>query len=204
MKEKEFEEPLAQSSVSLKLELIQQRCSQLMDDPDALELTLDEVSPGRFETVFDGPEIGLYRLANDDHATVIGLGPASPVEFEETLASGEALAPLIEATNGGVRALEDGVPRIRAVRDGLGKASPAEVGACEVGSAEVGLAEVRAEVGLAEIGVDERGSIEPGQPQVELLQPARRGHRIHPPEVSSVNSPAASALHDTGCPPMSD
>ena len=42
MKEKEFEEPLAQSSVSLKLELIQQRCSQLMDDPDALELTLDE------------------------------------------------------------------------------------------------------------------------------------------------------------------
>jgi len=85
---------------------------------EELELTLDEVSPGRFETVFDGPEIGLYRLANDEHSAVIGLGPASPVEFEETLASGEALRPLIEATNGGVRALEDGIPSIRNVRYG--------------------------------------------------------------------------------------
>ena len=35
--------PLSQSSVSLKLEEIQKRCSELMDEPDGLsELTLEE------------------------------------------------------------------------------------------------------------------------------------------------------------------
>jgi hypothetical protein len=43
MSKKEMETPLSQSSVSLKLELIQKRCSELMDEPDAmLELVLDE------------------------------------------------------------------------------------------------------------------------------------------------------------------
>ena len=43
MEKKEMETPLSQSSVSLKLELIQKRCSELMDEPDAmLELVLDE------------------------------------------------------------------------------------------------------------------------------------------------------------------
>ncbi len=34
--------PLAESSVSLKLSLIQKRCSQLMDDSAGLELALEE------------------------------------------------------------------------------------------------------------------------------------------------------------------
>lgn len=35
--------PLSQSSVSLKLEEIQKRCNELMDEPDALlEMTLEE------------------------------------------------------------------------------------------------------------------------------------------------------------------
>jgi hypothetical protein len=34
--------PLSESSVSLKLELIQRRCRDLMDEPDELELTLEE------------------------------------------------------------------------------------------------------------------------------------------------------------------
>ncbi len=34
--------PLSQSSVSINLSLIQKRCSQLMDDTDGLELTLEE------------------------------------------------------------------------------------------------------------------------------------------------------------------
>ena len=38
-----METPLSQSSVSLKLEEIQKRCNELMDEPDALlELTLEE------------------------------------------------------------------------------------------------------------------------------------------------------------------
>ena len=85
---------------------------------ETVELPLEEVSPGRYETLFDGPEIGLYRLTNGDQSAVIGLGPAAPVEFEETIASAEVLMPLIDPTNGGAMALADGVPRIRAVREG--------------------------------------------------------------------------------------
>jgi len=43
MDRKEMETPLSESSVSLKLEMIQKRCSELMDEPDAmLELAIDE------------------------------------------------------------------------------------------------------------------------------------------------------------------
>ncbi len=35
-------EPLSESSVSLKLAEIQKRCSELMDDPDDLQLCLDD------------------------------------------------------------------------------------------------------------------------------------------------------------------
>jgi hypothetical protein len=43
MDKKVMETPLSQSSVSLNLEMIQRRCSELMDKPDAmLELAIDE------------------------------------------------------------------------------------------------------------------------------------------------------------------
>ena len=43
MDTKFMETPLSQSSVSLKLEEIQKRCSELLNEPDALsELTLEE------------------------------------------------------------------------------------------------------------------------------------------------------------------
>ena len=79
---------------------------------------MNESSPGQFETQYEGAEIGLYRIIQDDKETVIGLGPAAPREFEQTIASSEALAPLQEATRGGVLRLEDGVPGVRNVREG--------------------------------------------------------------------------------------
>ena len=42
MDDKDLDTPLSQSSVTLKLELIQRRCNELMEDPDALELALEE------------------------------------------------------------------------------------------------------------------------------------------------------------------
>ena len=44
MDDKELDVPLSRSSVTLKLELIQKRCNELMDDPDSLELALEEPS----------------------------------------------------------------------------------------------------------------------------------------------------------------
>jgi hypothetical protein len=87
-------------------------------DGSTVELTLEEVSPGIFETVFQGPEIGLYRLANGDQNAVIGLGPAAPREFVETIASDEVMRPLVDSMRGGVARLEDGLPKLRDVRPG--------------------------------------------------------------------------------------
>ncbi|MFC3613307.1 hypothetical protein ACFORG_05995 [Lutimaribacter marinistellae] len=85
---------------------------------DEVEVELEEVSPGRYETLWRGPEIGLYRLAERDSEAVIGLGPAAPREFEQTIASAETMAPVIDATRGGVIRLEDGLPQVRSVREG--------------------------------------------------------------------------------------
>ncbi|WP_299899641.1 hypothetical protein [uncultured Ruegeria sp.] len=85
---------------------------------ETLEITLQEVSPGRFEALYYGPEIGLYRLQEGDHTAVIGLGPAAPKEFERTIATGDILEPVLANMRGGVIRLEDGLPSIRNVRAG--------------------------------------------------------------------------------------
>ncbi|MCI5039120.1 MAG: hypothetical protein MRY81_05495 [Donghicola eburneus] len=82
------------------------------------EVTLEEVSPGRYEALFAGDDMGLYRLAEGDHEIVIGLGPAAPREFEQTIASGDDLGPLLASTGGGAWNMTDGVPAIRDVRPG--------------------------------------------------------------------------------------
>ncbi|WP_170329725.1 hypothetical protein [Ruegeria arenilitoris] len=85
---------------------------------ETLEITLDEVSPGRFEALYFGPEIGLYRLQEGEHMAVIGLGPAAPKEFERTIATNEVLQPVLDEVRGGAIRLEDGLPSIRNVRAG--------------------------------------------------------------------------------------
>ena len=40
--EPDMDEPLSTTSVSMKLSLIQKRCSELLDDSDGLELALEE------------------------------------------------------------------------------------------------------------------------------------------------------------------
>ena len=85
---------------------------------DEVEIPLTEVSPGRFEAIYEGPEIGLYRLADGDQSAVIGLGPAAPREFEQTIATGEVMQPAIDSLRGGVLPLADGIPAIRNVTAG--------------------------------------------------------------------------------------
>ena len=85
---------------------------------DEVELPLTEVSPGRFEAIYEGPEIGLYRLTDGDQSAVIGLGPAAPREFEQTIATGEVMQPAIDSLRGGVLPLVDGIPAIRNISQG--------------------------------------------------------------------------------------
>lgn len=81
-------------------------------------LPLEETQPGLFTTTWEAPEIGLYRLANGEEEAVIALGPAAPREFVQTIASGDVVEPVVDATRGGILALEDGVPDLRRVREG--------------------------------------------------------------------------------------
>lgn len=85
---------------------------------EEIQVPMEEVSPGRYEAIFDGPEIGLYRLEENALSSVVGLGPSAPREFVQTIASGNALRPLVEGLRGGVLRLEDGLPSIRDVRVG--------------------------------------------------------------------------------------
>ena len=87
-------------------------------DGTTTTLALTQVTPGRFELLWEAPEIGLYRLTDGTEEAVIALGPPAPREFEETIADGALLAAALGGTGGGVLALSDGTPDLRTVREG--------------------------------------------------------------------------------------
>ncbi|SFS00452.1 hypothetical protein [Yoonia litorea] len=126
MKEPELEEealwvePTGQTMRIIRRTLGLETNEVTITHPDGTEtiIPLEEVSPGRFEALWDAPEIGLYRLSDGTESTVIALGPSAPREFVETIADGDALAPLIATTGGGIRAIADGDISIRTVRAG--------------------------------------------------------------------------------------
>ncbi|HVG47046.1 MAG TPA: hypothetical protein VM899_02775, partial [Rubellimicrobium sp.] len=126
MKEPELEEealwvePAGQTMRIIRRTLGEEVPEVTITHPDGTEsvVTLEQVSPGRFELQWEAPEIGLYRLANGDKSTVIALGPAAPREFEETIATADVLQPVVEASNGGIQRIEDGLPDLRDVRAG--------------------------------------------------------------------------------------
>lgn len=87
-------------------------------DGAVVVLPMPEVSPGRYELVWQAPMMGLYRLEQGELTRVVAVGPSAPREFVETIASGAALEPVVVPTNGGIARLEEGVPDIRTVREG--------------------------------------------------------------------------------------
>ncbi len=126
MKEPQLEEealwaePDGQSMTIVRRTLNESVADVTVTLPDGSEVVvqLEQTAPGRWQAQFDGPEIGLYRLTDGEEEAVIALGPSAPREFENTIADGTVLTPLVETRRGGVKALEDGVPDLRNVRDG--------------------------------------------------------------------------------------
>ena len=127
LKEPELEEETLTATVQGEAMTITRR-SMLEEPPGPVTITgpdgaqtvleMPQASPGKYETVWQAPMLGLYRLEQGDLVRVIAVGPAAPREFVETIASGVDLAPLAEATQGGVTRIEDGLPDIRAVAEG--------------------------------------------------------------------------------------
>lgn len=97
-------------------------------DGAVVVLPMPEVGPGRYELVWQAPMMGLYRLEQGDLTRVVAVGPSAPREFVETIASGAVLEPVVTPTNGGITRLEEGVPDIRAVREGRPAAGRGWVG----------------------------------------------------------------------------
>ena len=77
-----------------------------------------ETAPGRWQGRIEEAENGAWRLANGDFAATAVVGPAAPNEFRNPVSTGDVLGPLAEATRGGVKRLEDGLPGVRMVREG--------------------------------------------------------------------------------------
>ncbi|WP_176556099.1 hypothetical protein [Rubellimicrobium rubrum] len=126
MKEPELEEealwvePAGQTMRIIRRTLGEEVPPLTITGPDGTEtvVELQQISPGRFELQWEAPEIGLYKLTDGEESTVIALGPTAPREFEQTIATGELLTPVVEPTNGGVLRIEDGLPTLRDVREG--------------------------------------------------------------------------------------
>lgn len=87
-------------------------------DGQKTHLTMTETSPGRHQILWDAPQQGLYRLEQDDLSRVIGVGPASPKEFEQVIASGDGLAGETLPSPAYVTRLEPGLPSLRQASEG--------------------------------------------------------------------------------------
>lgn len=87
-------------------------------DGTSTQLALTEVAPGRHEATYAAPALGLYRLSDGELERVTAIGPASPREFESAIASPAPLEPVVMPTAGGFLRIEEGLPDVRAVREG--------------------------------------------------------------------------------------
>ncbi len=117
-------------------------------DGAVVKLVLPQASPGKFVAEWQAPLLGLYRLKQGALERVVAVGPSAPKEFEETIASGVGLTPLVTGSNGGILRLEAGVPDIRLVREG------------------------RPAAGRGWVGIVPRGAYATGDIQVSALLPA--------------------------------
>jgi hypothetical protein len=126
MKEPDLEEEaLVASAIGQKLTVTRRTIGDApgpvtITGPDGSqsEIALPEIAPGRYSAQYDAPEMGLYKLTQGALSTVMALGPSAPKEFEETIASGDKLAPIVTPMRGGILRLEQGEPDIRTVAEG--------------------------------------------------------------------------------------
>ncbi|GAB5433537.1 MAG: membrane protein [Epibacterium sp.] len=105
-------------------------------DGTTSEIALRQQRPGLWEGRYESDQIGLYHLEEGEERTVIGLGPAAPREFEQTIATADLVGPLVRSLRGGTVALEDGMPSLRNIREGRPAAGRGWIGLVPRGAYE--------------------------------------------------------------------
>lgn len=81
-----------------------------------VQLTLKATAPGRETATVPADIPGLYRVSDGDRIAVAAAGSPNPLEMGEVVATADRLAPVAEATGGGVfwlSDLENAVPDVR-------------------------------------------------------------------------------------------
>ncbi len=71
---------------------------------------------GVAELVVQASKTGLYRVSDGEREALAAAGSLNPIEFADLRATPEFLAPLADATGGGIQWIRDGLPDFRKVR----------------------------------------------------------------------------------------
>ncbi|SMR70932.1 hypothetical protein SAMN04488030_0551 [Aliiroseovarius halocynthiae] len=126
MREPELEEE-ALSALATETGVTVRRTTMQTDLPDVTlidpsggsqSVTLKQAVPGVFEATVPTDVTGLFHVTQDDLSTVVVRGAATSVEFSNPLAQTDDIGPILAASNGVARRMEDGLPSLRAVRAG--------------------------------------------------------------------------------------
>jgi hypothetical protein len=90
-----------------------------LPDGTTQSLTLSPEHGGRSSGTLPISQMGLYRASDGTHTALAAAGPLNPIELADVRTTPEKLAPLVQASGGGVFWASDGaVPEIRRVSPG--------------------------------------------------------------------------------------
>ena len=128
MKEPDLEEEsLAATGIGNKLEITRRSLDPTPPpevtvtgpDGETHTVALTPTTGGRSEGVLTVDGGGLYRVTDGNASAIAAVGTLNPLEFDDLRATDAVLAPIADATGGGVFWLaENGIPEARQVRAG--------------------------------------------------------------------------------------
>jgi hypothetical protein len=81
-------------------------------------LTLTPTHGGESTGTVAVTQMGLYRVTDGTRTALAAAGPLNPIEFADVRATPDKLAPIVNASGGGIFWITDGVPEIRRVASG--------------------------------------------------------------------------------------
>jgi len=94
-------------------------------------------NPGIFTARLGADELGLYHLGDGVLNAVAAAGPLNPREIADMRATEEIIAPYVEATDGGIHWISDGMPELREINQAANAAGNGWLGIERRGSYRV-------------------------------------------------------------------
>jgi len=87
-------------------------------DGTSSKLTLTPTHGGQSTGTVAVTQMGLYRVTDGTRTALAAAGPLNPIEFADVRATPDKLAPIVNASGGGIFWIADGMPEIRRVTAG--------------------------------------------------------------------------------------